>query len=192
MIASTIVVVLAGAPLLLHLPFDFNPINLQNPNAPSVLTYRELQRNPETSGNDAEILASTLDQANATAKRLAVLPEVSRTLTLSSFIPTDQDQKITAINSASQRLGSALNPKQQQTCAVGQDLVAAIRATSADLLKASGTTSGPSADSARHVSELLMRLAQSDAATRNKARAAIVPPLTLILTNFETASIHDR
>ena len=27
-IASTIVVVLAGAPLLLHLPFDFNPINL--------------------------------------------------------------------------------------------------------------------------------------------------------------------
>ena len=70
MIAITIIVVLAGTPLLLHLPFDFNPINLQNPNAPSVVTYRELQRNPETSGNDAEVLAPTLDQADVTAKRL--------------------------------------------------------------------------------------------------------------------------
>jgi hopanoid biosynthesis associated RND transporter like protein HpnN len=176
-IAITLIVVLAGTPLLLHLPFDFNPINLQNPNAPSVVTYRELQRSPETSGNDAEVLAPNLDQADVTAKRLAALPEVSRALTLSSFIPADQDQKITAINSVSQGLGSALNPKQQQPAPSDQDLVTAMRATSADLLKAAGTTSGPGADSARHVSELLTRLAQSDAATRNKVSAAIVPPL---------------
>ena len=176
-IAITLIVVLAGTPLLLHLPFDFNPINLQSPNAPSVVTYRELQRNPETSGNDAEILAPNFDQADVTAKRLAVLPWVSRSLTLSSFIPTDQDQKIAAINSASQGLGSALNPKQQQPAPSDQDLVAAMRATSADLSKAAGTTTGPGADSARHVSALLTRLAESDAATRNKAGAAIVPPL---------------
>jgi uncharacterized protein len=176
-IASTIVVVLAGAPLLLHLPFDFNPINLQNPNAPSVVTYRELQRTPETSGNDAEALAPTLDQANATATRLGALPEVSRTLTLSSLVPTDQNQKIAAIISASQGLGSALNPIQQQPAPSDQDLVATIRTTSADLLKAAGNASGPGADSARHVSELLTRLAQSDASTRNRAGAAIVPPL---------------
>jgi hypothetical protein len=66
-IAITIIVVLAGTPLLLHLPFDFNPINLQNPNAPSVATYRELQRNPETSGNDAEVLTSSLDKADVSA-----------------------------------------------------------------------------------------------------------------------------
>jgi hopanoid biosynthesis associated RND transporter like protein HpnN len=176
-IASTIAVVLAGTPLLLYLPFDFNPINLQNPNAPSVLAYRELQRNPETSGNDAEVLAPTLDQANATARRLGSIPEVSRALTLSSFIPTDQDQKIAAITSVSQGLGSAINPVQQQPAPSDQDLVAAIGATSADLLKAAGNASGPGADSARNVSELLTRLAQSDAAARNRARAAIVPPL---------------
>ena len=187
-IAITIIVVLAGTPLLLHLPFDFNPINLQNPNAPSVATYRELQRNPETSGNDAEVLTSSLDKADVSAKRLAVLPEVSRTLTLSSFIPTDQDQKITAINSASQGLESALNPKQQQQPAPSdQDLVAAMRATSADLLKASGTMTGPGADSARRVSELLTRLAQSDLATRNKASAAIVPPLIADLDQLRSS-----
>jgi len=180
-IASTIVVVLAGVPLLLHLPFDFNPINLQNPNAPSVVTYRELQRNPETSGNDAEVLTPNLDQADVTAKRLAVLPEVSRTLTLSSLIPTDQDQKIAAIISASQGLGAALNPKQQQPAPLDENLVAAMRATSADLLKAAGNASGAAADSARHVSGLLTRLAQSDTVARNKAGAAIVPPLIVDL-----------
>jgi uncharacterized protein len=186
-IATTIITVLAGTPLLLHLPFDFNPVNLQNQNAPSVVTYRELQKNPETSGNDAEILSPTLDQANTTAKRLGSLPEVSRALTLSNFVPTDQDQKIAAITSVSKGLGSAINPVQQQPAPSDQDLVAAIRATSADLLKAAGNASGPGADSARHVSELLTRLAQSDSAARNRARAAIVPPLVADLDQLRNS-----
>lgn len=186
-IAITLIVVLAGAPLLLHLPFDFNPVNLQNPNAPSVITYRKLQRNPETSGNGAEVLAPNLDQADVIAKRLAILPEVSRTLTLSSFIPADQDQKIAAINAVSQGLGAALNPKQQQAAPSDQELVSAMRATSADLLKVSGTRIGPGAVSARRVSELLTRLAKSDAATRNKASAAVVPPLIADLDQLKSS-----
>ncbi len=96
-IAGTILVVLAGTPLLLHLPFDFNPVNLQAPNSPSVVTYRELQSDPQTSGNDAEVLAPSLEQADATAKRLAALPEVSRVLTLSSFHsrrPAGKDRRL--------------------------------------------------------------------------------------------------
>jgi len=99
-IAGTILVVLAGSPLLLHLPFDFNPVNLQSPDSPSIVTYRALQKYPQTSGNDAEILAPSIDQADAMAKRLAALPEVSNTLTLHSFIPTDQEQKIAALKAA--------------------------------------------------------------------------------------------
>jgi len=38
---------LIGAPLLFHVPFDFNPVNLNNPNTPSVATYRELRQDPE-------------------------------------------------------------------------------------------------------------------------------------------------
>jgi hypothetical protein len=112
-IAGTITVVLAGTPLLSRLPFDFNPINLQSPNAPSVKTYRELQGNPQTSGDDAEVLAASLDEADRTAQRLAALPEVSRTLTLGSFVPADQDQKIAAIRTAAPRLEAALNPPQR-------------------------------------------------------------------------------
>jgi hopanoid biosynthesis associated RND transporter like protein HpnN len=177
-IAGTIIVVLAGTPLLSRLPFDFNPINLQNPNAATVKTYRELQGNPQTSGDDAEVLAASLDEANSTAQRLAALPEVSRTLTLSTFVPGDQDQKIAAVRRAAPRLEAALNaPQQQQSAPSDKDVVEAIRVTAGDLSKAAGNATAPGADAARHVSDLLMRLAQSDGATRSKVEAAVIPSL---------------
>ena len=42
-VVGTLLAVLAGIPLLLHLRFDFNPVHLQNPNSPSVVAYRQLQ-----------------------------------------------------------------------------------------------------------------------------------------------------
>lgn len=176
-IAGTILVVLAGTPLLRHLQFDFNPIDLQSPDSPSVVTYRELQSDPQTTVNDAEVLAPSLEQADATAKRLAALPEVSRTLTLTSFIPADQDQKIAALRNASQRLGRALNPPRIQPAPSDQEVVAAIQRTAEDLSRAAGNETGPAAESARHVSDLLRQLAGADAGIRAKAEVAIVPPL---------------
>jgi uncharacterized protein len=186
-IAGTILIVLAGTPLLLHLPFDFNPVNLQSPNSPSVVTYHQLQRNPETSGNDAEILAPSIEQADATAKRLAALPEVSRVLTLSSFIPRDQDRKIAALKMASQRLGAALNPQAKQPAPSDQETIAAIQKTAADLSRAAEKGSGSAADAARHVSALLTRLASADAAVRARAEAAIVPPLVFDLDQLRNS-----
>jgi uncharacterized protein len=169
------------------LPFDFNPVNLQSPNSPSVVTYHQLQRNPETSGNDAEILAPSIEQADATAKRLAALPEVSRVLTLSSFIPRDQDRKIAALKMASQRLGAALNPQAKQPAPSDQETIAAIQKTAADLSRAAEKGSGSAADAARHVSALLTRLASADAAVRARAEAAIVPPLVFDLDQLRNS-----
>jgi hypothetical protein len=39
------------------------------------LMCNELQGDPETRGNDADVLAKSLDEANAVAKRLAALPK---------------------------------------------------------------------------------------------------------------------
>jgi uncharacterized protein len=186
-IAGTILIVLAGTPLLLHLPFDFNPVNLQSPSSASVVTYRQLQRNPETSGNDAEILAPSLEQADATAKRLAALPEVSRVLTLSSFIPADQDRKIAALKTASQRLGAALDPQAPQPAPNDQEVVAAIQQAATDLSQDAEKKSGSAADAARQVSGLLRRLADADAGVRAKAEAAIVPPLIFDLDQLRSS-----
>src|SRR6202023_2279354 len=45
-VAGTIIVVLAGMPLLLRMRFDFDPIHLQDPNGEAVSTYRELITGP--------------------------------------------------------------------------------------------------------------------------------------------------
>jgi hopanoid biosynthesis associated RND transporter like protein HpnN len=176
-IAGTLLVVLGGVPLLSKLTFDFYPVNLQNPDTPAVATYRELQQDPEASGNDAELLAQSLGEADQKAKRLAGLPEVSQALTLNNLIPADQEQKIAALREASQRLGPALNPRRKQQAPRDQENVAAIEAAAKDLASAAGSENGAAATSARHVSDLLMRLAASNAATRGRAEAAFVPAL---------------
>jgi uncharacterized protein len=186
-IAGTILVVLAGTPLLFHLPFDFNPVNLQSPNSPSVVTYRQLQRNPETSGNDAEILAPSIEQADLIAKRLAALPEVSRVLTLSNLIPDDQERKIAALKTASQNLGTALDPRRPRPAPSDQEVVASIQKAATDLARVADKEKTDSAEAARHVSGLLTRLAGADAATRGKAEAAIVPPLIFDLAQLRNS-----
>jgi hopanoid biosynthesis associated RND transporter like protein HpnN len=141
-----------------------------------VVTYRELQNDPETSGNDAEVLAPSLEKADETAKRLAALPEVSRTLTLSSLIPADQDQKIAALKAASQRLGRALNPPTVRPAPSDQENMAALQ-HAAEVLDRLAAGNGSGGEAARHVSDLLKRFASADAGIRAKADAAIVQPL---------------
>ena len=175
-IVGTIGLTLAGTPLLLHLPFDFNPINLQNPNSPAVVTYRQLQNDPETSGSDAELLASSLEQADTAAKRLAALPEVSRAITLSTYVPGDQDKKIEALKSAAARLRPVLI-SQQQPVPTDKDTVASIKQAASALSAAAGKQTGTDADAARNVAALLDRLASADAGTRRRAEQAVVQPL---------------
>src|ERR1700733_13324883 len=123
------------------------------------------------------VLAASLDEANAVAKRLAALPEVARTRTLSNFIPDDQDEKITALKLAAHNLGAALHPPQRQPAPSDQDTVDAIRKTASDLSKVAGNATGPGAEAARNVSGLLTRLAESNAAMRSNVEAAVVPSL---------------
>ena len=177
-IAATVGVVLAGAPLLLHLRFDFNPIDLQSPASPSVVIYRQLQNEPQASTSDAEILESSKQRAENTAKRLATLPEVSQTLTLDSFVPTDEPQKINALQAASRELHGALNPPRQQPASDDRETIAAIQSAADALTKAAEASNDPGADAARNVSALLKRLASADPEVRTRAETALVPPLT--------------
>ena len=184
-IIGTIIVVLAGTPLLFRVPFDFNPLNLQNPASPAVVTYRELQGNPLTSGTDADVVAASLNEANVIAKHLSTLPEVARTLTLTDFIPSDQDQKIAAINAAAPSLHGALNPKRQPPPS-DLDTVSALRSTAYALSKLAGTGTEPGAEVVRLTSTLLIQLAQSDFATRRRAEQVFLEPL-----NFDLDLLRD-
>ncbi len=86
------------------LRFDTNPINLRDPQAESVATWRDLARNPDTNPDTLDVLATDLAAAQALAARLAALPEVARATTLADFVPEGQAAKLALIEDAAMLL----------------------------------------------------------------------------------------
>ncbi len=95
--------------LTVLLRFDSNPLDLRSPRVESVSTLFDLMKNPGTSPNTINVTAPSLAAADALGTRLGKLPLVSQVLTLSSFIPDDQDKKIALIADADTVLDSTLN-----------------------------------------------------------------------------------
>ena len=107
------VAALAGVVSLLALPavsFDFNPLNLKDPESESVRVFNALAADPETSPYVIDVLAPTLEQADALAARLEALPEVEAALTVRGFVPEAQDEKLELIDSLAFYLGPTLSP----------------------------------------------------------------------------------
>ena len=100
----TLAVVAAGLPLLYWLRFDFNPINLRSPKTEAVATYLALKSDPESGANDIQVLEPSLAVADQVAAKLRALPQVARVVTLSSFIPSDQQEKLPLIQDAAKTL----------------------------------------------------------------------------------------
>ncbi len=98
-ILGALVPVLAAAAVVApRLQFDFNPLHLRDPSTESVSTFQELLADPDTSPYVIQVLAGNLAAADALAKSLRSLPEVDHVLTLSSFVPGDQDEKLAVID----------------------------------------------------------------------------------------------
>lgn len=99
---------LAGAALLPFLRFDFNPINLTDPSMPSVQTFLEMAADPEGGIYTAEALAADLPASRDLAARLAALPEVGRVLTVESFVPENQEEKLRLVDDMALFLGPVI------------------------------------------------------------------------------------
>ena len=77
-VGVTLTAVILGLPLLAGLGFDFNPLNLRSKDAELVSTLLDLMRDPDTSPNTIDLLASDLAHASALAERLRGLAEVAK------------------------------------------------------------------------------------------------------------------
>ena len=73
-------------------------------------TFRALAADPATSPEVIDVLADSLAEADALAAELTALDEVDRALTLSSFVPEDQEQKLALIDDLAFYLGPILEP----------------------------------------------------------------------------------
>ena len=191
-VAGTVAVVLAALPLLYWLQFDFNPMNLRNPKVELVATYLDISKDPEMAGRTAEILAPSLGQANKLAKTLQALPEVARAITLSSFTPDGQDQKLAAIKEKDGQLHDDLYPARVKAPPAGAELVSSLEATATSLGALAGERQGQGAQAAKHLSEALFSLAKAGPETRQKATDVLIPPLDITLGNLRRSLNPER
>ncbi|MBT5753290.1 MAG: MMPL family transporter [Rhodospirillaceae bacterium] len=99
---------LISVALLPRVVFDFDPLNLKDPSTESVSTLLDLMKDGTRNHYSAEFLATDLTAADAVAAELAKLPEVDRAMTLSSFVPKGQDEKLQVIGDMALFLGPSL------------------------------------------------------------------------------------
>src|SRR5229473_1897202 len=169
-------IVLIGAPALLKLQFDFDPLHLRDQNSESVATLREISKDPRVGANAAQVITPSPEAAAGVAKRLAALPEVEQVRTIDNFVPADQDRKLPLIRKAAQALGSSLN-RRPRPVASDADNIAALRSGAAALKRAAGDTNGSGAAAARRLADNLDALANADQAWRAMVADAFIVPL---------------
>lgn len=186
-IAGTAIVVIAGLPLLYWLHFDFNPINLRDPNSESIATYLDLNRDPATNTNAIEIMAPSLSDAGVIAGRLSKLPEVLRVMTLASFIPDLQPEKLQLISDAAKKLAGAFDPKNALTPPTDAENVEALKEGADRLIEAAGDQNGPGASAAKRLSAALTAVAGANQALRAKAEDAFIQPLKTALGGLQAS-----
>ena len=104
-------VVIVAAVAVPRLQFDFNALHLRDPSTESVSTFQELLADPDTSPYVIQVLADDLPAADVLAERLRTVPEVDRVLTLSGFVPGDQQEKLAIIDEMALVLEPVLIPQ---------------------------------------------------------------------------------
>jgi hopanoid biosynthesis associated RND transporter like protein HpnN len=109
------------------------------------------------------------------------LPEVASVRTVLSFIPEDQQPKLAAIREAAAVLDPVLRPDPGRKPPTDADDVAALKAVADGLKQVAGTQAGKGAAEAKRLAGNLAQLAEGGEALRQRAHAAMIPPLITAL-----------
>jgi uncharacterized protein len=192
-VGTTLAVTILGLPLLAGLHFNFNPLDLRSRDTESVATLLDLMADPDTNPNTLDILQGNGAHAAALAERLRQLPEVAHVVTLQSFIPKDQDEKLAIIDDASFFLRNTLNPDQVEPKPKPADTLAAIETTASDLRGAAADSdTSLAAVEARRLADVLAALAKRPPAARDDAEHVLVAPLVTTLRQVRNLLMAER
>jgi hopanoid biosynthesis associated RND transporter like protein HpnN len=176
--AGSTVVSIALLPLV---RFDFNPFHLRNIHGEAMSTLADIMRDPDRTPNTVDALTPSLAEADRLAARLSKLPQVDHAVTLSSFVPDDQETKLAAISDAQFLLDLTLSPPQVQPPPTDGEAIQALRKTAADLRRVAGPATTPAAADARRLAATLEALAGGSPALRARASETLIAPLNVLL-----------
>ena len=184
-VVGTLLLVVAGLPLLYFMKFDFNPINLRNPKAESIATFLDLRKDPNTGANAINVLTTSEAEAKKIEAKLEKLPEVLRVMSIDSFVPEDQPAKLQLIAKAARVVGPALNPDSVDAAPTDEENVEALKSSVDSLRRTAGDGKGPGAVASRRLADALSKLAGSNQATRDKAQNIFVTPLKIVFDQLK-------
>ena len=186
-IVGTLLIAVAGLPLLYFLRFDFNPINLRNPKVESIATFLDLRKDPNTGANAINVMTNSEADAKKIEEKLAKVPEVLRVMSLDSFVPEDQPAKLKLIAQGAKVLNPALNPDSIDAAPSDAENIEALQGSAGNLRKVAGDAKGPGAVASRRLADALSKLADSNQATRDKTQAIFVSPLKIMLDQLKNS-----
>jgi hopanoid biosynthesis associated RND transporter like protein HpnN len=186
-IGGTLLVAVAGLPLLYFLQFDFNPINLRSPKVESIATFLDLRKDPNTGANAINVMTNSEADAKKIEEKLSKVPEVLRVMSLDSFVPEEQPAKLKLIAQGAKILNPALNPDSIDAAPSDEENVEALKGTAANLRKTAGDAKGPGAVASRRLADALQKLAESNEATRDKVQAIFISPLKIVLDQLKNS-----
>ena len=93
-----------------RLQFDSDPLDTKNPNTEAMRTLRDLINNPVTNPYTIDVLAPNAETAKTLADKLKTLSTVAGVISVNSFVPDDQQQKLAVIADANTILAPTLTP----------------------------------------------------------------------------------
>jgi hopanoid biosynthesis associated RND transporter like protein HpnN len=182
------VVALASLALLPWLQFDFNPLHLRSAKVESMATLLDLMHDPQTTPNTLDVLTPSVADAATLARRLEQLPEVDHALTLASFVPEQQAEKLALIEDAALLLEPVLDPGQTLPPPGDEDNLRAMERTAEGLERAAAAHPGSTlAPVMARLGKALRTLARGTPAKREQARALLIPGLVTTLGQLRAA-----
>jgi hopanoid biosynthesis associated RND transporter like protein HpnN len=142
----------AGAVLLLpKARFDNNPLNVRDPSSESVRTFAELLERGSSSPWSLNAVAPGLDSAETLAAELRRLDVVERVVTVSDFIPSDQDEKLDIIGDVAMFLAPLPGPDGVRGAASTAEKIDSLRTLAVEVrrLRDEGAPNGLDASAGR-------------------------------------------
>jgi hypothetical protein len=100
----------AAVALSSWLQFDSDPLDTKNPNTEAMRTLRDLINNPLTNPYTIDVLTANAAEAAALSPKLKALQTVEGVISINSFVPNDQPQKLAVIADANTILAPTLAP----------------------------------------------------------------------------------
>jgi len=119
-----------------RLSFDSDPLHLKDASTEAMRTLADLAATPLTNPYTVDVLAPDTAAAAAIIARVQPLPLVAQVVSLQSFVPRDQPEKLALIADAASLLAPTLAPRSPAAPVTVADLRLAMRTALAQLTRA--------------------------------------------------------